>query len=75
MRRILGDDTIRVRFVSTGKAAAHAKYAKLSDGSRKRVADAQDTNEPGWHRRNDLRTRSPAWQLSGGRKEVNARRQ
>jgi hypothetical protein len=33
MRRILGDDTIRVRFVSTGKAVARAKYAEPSDDS------------------------------------------
>jgi len=46
MRRI-PVDTTRVRFVGTGKAAARAKYAELSDGSRKRVPDAQDTNEAG----------------------------
>lgn len=46
MRRI-PVDTTRVRFIGTGKAAARAKYAELSDGSRKRVPDAQDTNEAG----------------------------
>ena len=46
MRRI-PVDTSRVRFVGTGKSAARAKYAELSDGSRRRVPDAQDTNEDG----------------------------
>jgi hypothetical protein len=46
MRRI-PVDTSRVRFVGTGKSAARAKYAELSDGSRRRVPDAQDANEHG----------------------------
>jgi hypothetical protein len=46
MRRIPVDAT-RVRFLGTGKAAARAKYAELSDGSRRRVPDAQDTNDAG----------------------------
>jgi hypothetical protein len=46
MRRI-PVDTSRVRFVGTGKSATRAKYAELSDGSRRRVPDAQDTNEDG----------------------------
>ena len=50
MRRIPVDST-KVKFISTGKAAARAKYAELSDGSRKRVPDAQDADDqgrPGW---------------------------
>jgi hypothetical protein len=46
MRRI-PVDTTRVRFVGTGKAAARAKYAELADGTRKRVPDAQDTDDQG----------------------------
>ena len=46
MRRI-PVDTTRTRFIGTGKAAARAKYAELSDGSRRRVPDAQDTNDAG----------------------------
>lgn len=46
MRRI-PIDASKVRFVSTGKAAARAKYAELSDGSRKRVPDAQDQDDTG----------------------------
>ena len=46
MRRIPVDCS-RVRFIGTGKAAARAKYAELSDGSRRRVPDAQDTNDAG----------------------------
>jgi hypothetical protein len=50
MRRI-PVDTTKVKFIATGKHAERAKYAELSDGSRKRVPDAQDTNDqgvPGW---------------------------
>lgn len=46
MRRI-PVDTARVRFLGTGKVAERAKYAELSDGSRRRVPDAQDTNDDG----------------------------
>ena len=46
MRRI-PVDTSALTFIGTGKAAARAKYAELSDGSRRRVPDAQDTNEHG----------------------------
>jgi hypothetical protein len=46
MRRI-PVDTTRVRFVGTGKSAARARYAELSDGSRRRVPDQQETNEDG----------------------------
>jgi hypothetical protein len=46
MRRIPVDCT-KITFVGTGKAAARAKYAELSDGSRRRVPDAQDTNDQG----------------------------
>lgn len=46
MRRI-PVDTTKVNFIGTGKAAARAKYAELSDGSRRRVPDAQDANEHG----------------------------
>jgi hypothetical protein len=44
-------DTARVKFISTGKSAARARYAELSDGSRKRVPDQQETDDqgrPGW---------------------------
>ena len=40
-------DTTRVRFVATGKHAARAKYAELSDGSRKRVPDSHDMDDQG----------------------------
>lgn len=40
-------DTSRVRFVGTGKTAARAQYAELSDGTRRRVPDAQDKNPDG----------------------------
>lgn len=46
MRRI-PVDTSKLQFIGTGKAAARAKYAELSDGSRRRVPDAQDTDEHG----------------------------
>lgn len=46
MRRI-PVDTTRVRFLGTGKVAERAKYAELSDGSRRRVPDAQDTDDQG----------------------------
>lgn len=46
MRRI-PVDTTRVRFIATGKHAARAKYAELSDGSRKRVPDSHDTDDQG----------------------------
>jgi hypothetical protein len=46
MRRIPVDCT-RVRFLGTGKVAERAKYAELSDGTRRRVPDAQDTDERG----------------------------
>jgi hypothetical protein len=46
MRRIPIDST-KVRFISTGKAAGRPKYAELSDGSRKRVPDSQDTDDRG----------------------------
>lgn len=46
MRRI-PVDTTKVQFVGTGKTAARAKYAELSDGSRKRIPDAQDSNAEG----------------------------
>jgi hypothetical protein len=44
-------DQARVKFISTGKAAARAQYAELADGTRRRVPDAQDTDDqgrPGW---------------------------
>jgi hypothetical protein len=40
MRRIPVDCT-RVRFLGTGKVAERAKYAELSDGTRRRVPDAR----------------------------------
>jgi hypothetical protein len=46
MRRI-PVDTTRVRFIATGKHAARAKYAELTDGSRKRVPDSHDTDDQG----------------------------
>ena len=46
MRKIPVDST-RVRLLGTGKAAARAVYAELSDGSRRRVPDQQDKNEQG----------------------------
>lgn len=46
MRRIPVDCN-RVRFLGTGKVAERAKYAELSDGSRRRVPGAQDTNDAG----------------------------
>lgn len=46
MRRI-PVDTTRIRLIGTGKQAARAKYAELSDGSRRRVPDQQDTNKDG----------------------------
>jgi hypothetical protein len=46
MRRIPVDCT-KVRFLGTGKVAERAKYAELSDGSRRRVPDAQDTDDQG----------------------------
>lgn len=46
MRRIPIDSS-KVRFVSTGKQSARAKYADLADGSRKRVPDAQDADDQG----------------------------
>src|SRR4051812_5811701 len=46
MRRIPVDQT-RIRLVATGKGAALAQYAKLADGSSKRVPDAQETNDAG----------------------------
>lgn len=45
--RAIPVDTSRVRFVATGKHAARAKYAELTDGSRKRVPDSHDTDEQG----------------------------
>jgi hypothetical protein len=45
-RRIPIDST-KVRFISTGKAAARAQYAELADGSRRRVRDSQDTDDQG----------------------------
>ena len=53
MRRIPVDST-KVKFISIGKSAARAKYAELSDGSRKRVPDAQDTDDQG-----EITQRSP----------------
>jgi hypothetical protein len=46
MRRI-PVDTSAVRFIATGKGAARAKYAELSDGSRRRVPDAHETDDEG----------------------------
>lgn len=46
MRRI-PVDTARVRFLGTAKTATRAQYAELSDGSRRRVPDAQDKNAEG----------------------------
>lgn len=40
-------DTNRVRFIATGKHAARAVYAELSDGSRKRVPDSHDKDDQG----------------------------
>ena len=45
--RYIPVDTARVRFLGTGKVAERAKYAELSDGSRRRVPDAQDTDDQG----------------------------
>jgi hypothetical protein len=46
MRRIPVDCT-KVRFLGTGKVAERAKYAELSDGSRRRVPDQQETDDQG----------------------------
>jgi hypothetical protein len=46
MRRIPIDSS-KVRFISTGKAAARAQYAELADGSRRRVPDSHDTDDQG----------------------------
>ena len=46
MRRI-PVDTARVHFLGTGKVAERAKYTEMSDGSRRRVPDAQDVDEQG----------------------------
>lgn len=45
--RAIPVDSSKVQFISTGKAAARAQYAELSDGSRRRVPDAQDKDENG----------------------------
>lgn len=45
--RAIPVDMTRVRFIATGKHAARAKYAELTDGSRKRVPDSHDTDEQG----------------------------
>lgn len=45
--RAIPVDTTRVRFVATGKHAARAVYAELSDGSRKRVPDSHDKDDQG----------------------------
>jgi len=45
--RYIPVDTTRVQFIATGKAVARAVYAELSDGSRRRVPDKQETNEHG----------------------------
>ncbi|QJY46946.1 hypothetical protein [Pseudonocardia broussonetiae] len=45
--RAIPVDTTRVRFIATGKHAARAVYAELSDGSRKRVPDSHDKDEQG----------------------------
>jgi hypothetical protein len=46
MRRIPIDST-KVRFISTGKAAARSQYAELADGSRRRVPDSQESDDQG----------------------------
>lgn len=45
--RNLPIDTSRVAFIGTGKTAARAQYAELSDGSRRRVPDAQAKDDNG----------------------------
>lgn len=40
-------DAARIKFMSTGKGAGKPKYAELSDGSRKRVPDAFETDDQG----------------------------
>lgn len=45
--RAIPVDTARVRFVGTGKHAARAVYAELSDGSRRRVPDSHDQDDQG----------------------------
>ena len=45
--RAIPVDTARVRFIATGKHAARAKYAELSDGTRRRVPDSHDTDDKG----------------------------
>lgn len=45
--RAIPVDTNRVRFIATGKHAARAVYAELTDGSRKRVPDSHDKDENG----------------------------
>lgn len=45
--RFIPIDTSRVEFIGTGKAAPKAKYAELSDGTRKRVPDAQEADDNG----------------------------
>lgn len=45
--RAIPVDTARVRFIATGKHAARAKYAELTDGTRKRVPDSHDQDDQG----------------------------
>lgn len=45
--RAIPVDTARVRFIATGKHAARAVYAELSDGSRRRVPDSHDKDDQG----------------------------
>jgi hypothetical protein len=46
MRKIPVDQS-RIRLIGTGKSVGRAQYAKLADGSSRRVPDAQETNEHG----------------------------
>ncbi len=45
--RAIPVDTTRIRFIATGKHAARAVYAELTDGSRKRVPDSHDQDDQG----------------------------
>ncbi|MEU8490037.1 hypothetical protein [Pseudonocardia alni] len=45
--RAIPVDTTKITLIGTGKCAARAKYGELADGTRKRIPDAQDTNDEG----------------------------
>lgn len=45
--RAIPVDTTRIRFIGTGKHAARAVYAELTDGTRRRVPDSHDKDDQG----------------------------